>query len=160
MFDGTRRAYTLLIFYMIQTINRIGTDPAIEILQEAAERQGIVISREMRRIIPKDLPPLEVGAMIYRKFMEDAGAEVEVHQRDENSITFKIARCPFHEAFLDVGVDCGYFLHGLCSNLTLPSIQATLNHFNLGLRIETIATREAAEDLCLERVTLTKPDLV
>ncbi|MCX6643466.1 MAG: hypothetical protein NTV15_08775, partial [Candidatus Bathyarchaeota archaeon] len=74
MFDGTRRAYTLLIFYMIQTINRIGTDPSIEILQEAAERQGVVISREMRKIIPKDLPPLELGAMIYRKFMEDAGA--------------------------------------------------------------------------------------
>jgi hypothetical protein len=157
MFDGTRRAYTLLIFYMIHTINRIGTDPAIEILQEAAERQGIVISREMRRKIPKDLPPLELGATIYRKFMEDAGAEVEIHQRDDKSVTFKIARCPFHEAFLDVGVDCGYFLNGLCSNLTLPSIQATLNQFNPSLRVETIATREASEDLCLERITLTNP---
>lgn len=160
MFDGTRRAYTMLIFYMIQTINRIGTDPAIEILQEAAERQGIVVSREMRRIIPKDLPPLEFGATIYRKFMEDAGAEVEVHQRNEHSITFRIARCPFYEAFLDVGVDCGYFLNGLCSNLTLPSIQATLNQFNPNLRVETVATRETAEDLCLERITLIDPSRI
>jgi hypothetical protein len=160
MFDGTRRAYTLLIFYMIQTINRIGTDPAIEILHEAAERQGVVISREMRRILPKDLPPLDLGATIYRKFMEDAGAEVEVHQKDEISVTFKIAKCPFHEAFLDVGVDCGYFLHGLCSNLTLPSIQATLNQFNPSLIVETVVTREAAEDLCLERITLTEHDQV
>jgi len=154
MFEGTRRAYTLLIFYMIQNINRIGTDPAIEVLQEAAERQGIVVSREMRRIIPKDQPPLEFGAAIYRKFMEDAGAEIEIHQRDEHSITFRIARCPFYEAYLDAGVDCGYFLNGLCSNLTLPSIQATLNQFNPSLRVETVATREAAEELCLERITL------
>jgi len=158
MLDGTRRAYTLLIFYIIQNINRVGTDPAIELLQEAAERQGIVIAREMRRIISKNLPPLEQGAEIYRRFMEDAGAEVEVHKKDENSITFRVAECPFYEAFLDVGVDCGYFLNGLCSKLTLPSIQSTLNQFNPNLRVETIVTREVAEELCLERVIITSSD--
>jgi predicted ArsR family transcriptional regulator len=154
MFDGTRRAYSLLVYYIIQNINRIGTDPAIEVLQEAAERQGIAVAREMRRQLPKDLTPLQMGAEVYRRFMSDAGAEVEVHKRDDSSVTFRVGRCPFHEAFLDAGVDCGYFLNGLCSNLTLPTIQATLNQLDPRLRVETVVTRQAAEDLCLERVTL------
>jgi hypothetical protein len=155
MFDGTERAYTLLILYVIQNINRIGTDPALEVLQEAAEKQGIIIAKKMRRDLPQDLLPLELGAEIYRRFMIDAGAEVSIHKKDANSISFRISRCPFYEAFLDVGVDCGYFLHGLCSNLTLPSIQETLKQFNPNLRVETLIIREAAEDMCLEQIILT-----
>jgi hypothetical protein len=47
------------------------------------------------------------------------------------------------------------FLNGLCTYLTLPSIQATLNEFDKNLRVEPVLTRESAEEICLERVFLT-----
>jgi hypothetical protein len=156
MFDGVRRAYDLQILYVMKVIEQLGTDKALELLEEASKRQGVIIAREMRRNLPKDLSSLQIGAEVYRRFMEDAGAEIKVHKQDENSVTFLINRCPFFEAFLDVGVDCGMFLNGLCTHLTLPSIQATLNEFDQKLRVEPVLTRESAEEFCLERVYITE----
>lgn len=154
MFDGVRRAYDLNILYVMKVIEILGTDKALEILEEASKRQGVLIAREMRRKLPKDLTTLEIGAEVYKRFMEDAGTEIRVHKQDEKSVTFLLNRCPFFEAFLDVGVDCGMFLNGLCTHLTLPSIQATLNEFDPRLRVEAVLTRESAEEYCLERVYL------
>ncbi len=88
--------------------------------------------------------------------MKDAGADVRIHKRDEKSITFVVSRCPFHEAFLDVGVDCGIFLGGLCTNLTLPAIQASLRQFDPKLNVESVVARRSAEEVCLERVYISR----
>lgn len=154
MFDGVRRAYDLQILYVMEVIELLGTDKAIELLEKASKRQGAIIAREMRRKLPDNLSSIEIGSAVYGSFMEDAGAEINVYKQDENSVTFLINRCPFFEAFLDVGVDCGMFLNGLCTYLTLPSIQATLNEFESNLRVEPVLTRETAEEFCLERVYL------
>jgi hypothetical protein len=153
---GVRRGYTLLTLYIIEVIKCLGTQPSLDKLMEAAERQGPIIARKMRREIPEGLPALETGAEVYRRFMEDAGAEVSVHKREAGSVTFLVMRCPFHEAFLDVGVDCGIFLKGLCGNLTLPAIQATLRQFDPRLRVENVVAKASAEDICLERVYLSE----
>jgi len=149
---GVRRGYTLLTLYIIEVIKELGTQPSLDKLMEAAEKQGVIVAKEMRSDMPKGLSTLDTGAEVYRRFMADAGAEVSVHKRDEKSVTFVVRRCPFHEAFLDVGVDCGIFLKGLCSNLTLPAIQATLNEFDEKLRVENVVARQSAEEVCLERV--------
>ena len=149
---GVRRGYTLLTLYIIEVIKDLGTQPSLDKLMEAADKQGILIANEMKRQIPAGLTPLETGAEMYRCFMRDAGAEVSIHKRDEESITFVVSRCPFHEAFLDVGVDCGIFLRGLCVNLTLPAIQATLKQFDPKLKVENVVARQSAEEVCLERV--------
>jgi len=156
MFDGSRRAYMLQILYVMNAIEELGSDKALEILEKSSERQGVIIARHMKKTLAEGMSSLEIGAEVYRRFMSDAGAEIRVHKQDEKSVTFVINRCPFFEAFLDVGVDCGMFLNGLCTHLTLPSIQATLNQFDSKLKVEPVLTREAAEDLCLERVYLSE----
>jgi hypothetical protein len=156
MFDGVRRAYDLQILYVMEVIELLGTDKAIELLEKASKRQGVINARTLRKKLPEDLSSIEIGAEVYRLFMEDAGAEIKVYKKDETSVTFLIDRCPFFEAFLDVGVDCGLFLNGLCTHLTLPSIQATLNEFNSKIHVEPVVTRESAEEFCLERVSLVK----
>jgi hypothetical protein len=152
---GVRRGYTLLTLYIIEVIKDLGTQPSLDKLMEAAEKQGTIIAGELRRDIPKGLTALETGVEVYRRFMADAGADVTIHKRDEKSVTFIIRGCSFHQAFLDVGVDCGIFLKGLCSNLTLPSIQATLNQFDPRLKVENVLARQSAEEMCMERVYLT-----
>jgi len=154
MSEGVRRATVLQALYMMQVIERHGTDEALMLLEQAAERQGAILAREMRRTLPDGLSPLEGGAEAYRRLMKDAGAEITEHKRDENSVTFAVSTCPFYEAFLDVGVDCGIFLNGLCRNLTLPSVQHTLSRLDPRLRVEAVITRESAEEICLERVVL------
>ena len=144
----------LQILYVMNAIEELGSDKALEILEKSSERQGVIIARNMKKTLPDGMTSLEIGAEVYRRFMSDAGAEINVHKQDETSVTFVINRCPFFEAFLDVGVDCGMFLNGLCTHLTLPSIQATLSQFDPRLKVEPVLTREAAEDLCLERVYL------
>ena len=156
MFDGVRRGYLLLTFYMMEVINELGTEPSLGMLERAADKQAEVIAVEIRKTMPDGLSPLEVGEYIYMDFMAKTGAEVAVHRRDEKSVTFRILRCPFYECFLDAGIDCGQFLNGLCSNMTLPSIQATINRFEPNLKLETVVVRESAEEICLERVTLSE----
>jgi len=154
MFDGARRAYMLQILYVMNAIEELGSDTALEILEKSSERQGVIIARNIKKTLPKGMTSLEIGTEVYKRFMSDAGAEISVHKQDEKSVTFVINRCPFFEAFLDVGVDCGMFLNGLCTHLTLPSIQATLSQFDPRLKVEPVLTREAAEEICLERVYL------
>lgn len=144
----------MLTLYIIEVIKDLGTQPSLDKLMEAAEKQGALIAKDMTKQIPARLTPLETGVEVYRRFMADAGAEVSIHKRDAASVTFVVMRCPFHEAFLDVGIDCGIFLKGLCSSLTLPAIQATLNQFDTRLRVENVIARASAEDMCLERVYL------
>lgn len=153
MFEGVKRAYMLHVLYIMKVIEILGTDPAIELLTHAAERQGQIIFRELKKKLPKNsLKSLDIGVEVYQTFMKDTGAEINQYKRDEKSVTFLINRCPFFEVFLDIGVDCGAFLNGLCSNFTLPSIQAILKQFDERLKIEPILTRETAEDFCLERI--------
>jgi hypothetical protein len=154
MYNGVRRSYALLILFLNEVIEELGTDRGIEMLQTAVEKQAEVIHGELLRELPEDSSPLEIGDVVYRTFMEEAGAEVVVHTIDDSSITYRVVRCPFYEAFLDVGIDCGYFLGGLCGNLTLPAIQAILSRFDGRLRVESRLVRESAEEFCLERIFL------
>ena len=154
MFEGIRRSYTLLTLLLMEIIEELGTDRALEMLQASVEKQAEIIAGELRRKIPEEITPLEKGMAVYSAFMEDAGAEIVVHERTEDSITYRVKGCPFYEALLDVGVDCGYFLGGLCTHLTLPAIQATLKRFDPRLRLEPRLVRESAEEFCLERVYL------
>lgn len=154
MYTGIRRSYTLLVQLLMEIIEELGTDRGIEMLQTAVERQADVIEKELRGKIPPELPPIKKGITIYRDFMESAGAEVTLREEDDDQAIFWVKRCPFYEALLDVGIDCGYFLGGLCTHLTLPAIQATLKRFDPRLRLETKIVRESAEELCLERIYL------
>lgn len=154
MFKGVRRSYTLLALLLMEVIEELGTDRALEMLQRATEGQAEVVHRELSGEMEPDLPPLERGVEAYRRFMEEAGAEVRVHEREADSATFLVRRCPFYEAFLDIGIDCGYFLGGLCTQITLPAVQATLRRFDPRLTLETVLVRESAEEHCLERVRL------
>ena len=157
MYTGIRRSYTLLVQLLMEIIEELGTDRGIEMLQAAVERQAEVIERELRTKIPPETPAIKKGIAIYRDFMESAGAEVTLREEGDDEATFWVKRCPFYEALLDVGIDCGYFLGGLCTHLTLPAIQATMRRFDPRLRLETKIVRESAEELCLERIYLERP---
>jgi hypothetical protein len=154
MFEGIRRSYTLLTLLLMEIIEELGTDRALEMLQASVEKQAEIIVGELIRKIPEETTPLEKGMAVYSAFMEDAGAEIIVHERTEDSVTYRVKGCPFYEALLNVGVDCGYFLGGLCTHLTLPAIQSTLESFDPRLRVEPRLMRESVEEFCLERVFL------
>jgi hypothetical protein len=154
LYSGLRRAYVLTFLLLMEEIEAHGTDHALEMLQRVVEKQADIVAREFKGCIPEDLRPLDIGLEVYRRFMADAGADIEIYNRDEISVTVMVKRCPFFEALLDLGVDCGYFLGGLCSNLTLPSVQAILVRFDPRLRLEAETVRESMEGLCLERIYL------
>ncbi len=152
--SGVRRAYTIIFLMLMESIEEHGTDHALEMLQRAVEKQADIIAREMRPSMPTGLSPLDLGLEAYMRFMRDIGAEVDVHSRDESSVTVVVRRCPFFEAFLDIEVDCSQFLGGLCTNMTMPAVQATLTRFDQRLRLEPKMVRQTAEDICLERIYL------
>ena len=154
MLNGIKRAYTLLILFLIEVIEAQGTDISLKMLQNAIEKQADIIHDELFKEISKEEDPIKIGDKVYRAFMEEAGAEVIAFEENDCSITFRVRHCPFFEAFLDVGINCGYFLGGLCTNFTLPAIQAILVRFNERLRIDTRLIRETSEEYCLERLFL------
>lgn len=154
MFDGVKRSYDLVVLFLMEAIGEIGTDPALELINRAVERQADIISGELKRVIPKDLKALDLGLEVYRKFMEDVGSEIKVISKNVNSVNVAVGRCPFFEAFLDVEVKCGYFVSGLCTNLVLPSIQAVLKRFNSRLRLEATKVRQTAEERCFVSIKL------
>jgi hypothetical protein len=136
----------------MEVIEELGTDKALEMMQASVEKQANVVANEIRRNIPEILDPIELGIFVYRTFMEEAGAKIQIYEKDEKSVIFAVKRCPFYEAFLDVDINCGYFLGNLCNHLTLPAIQETLTHFYPFLKLEPKLVRQAAEELCLERI--------
>jgi hypothetical protein len=154
MINGVIRSYTLLILFLIEVIKELGTDRSLEMLHIAIEKHADVIYRNLLKDLPKDSTPLEIGEVVYRTFMVEAGAKIFDHEKTDSSITYRVSRCPFFDAFIDVGIDCGYFLGGLCSNLTLPAIQSILCKFDERLTVESRLIRDTAEEFCLEQITL------
>ena len=154
MFDGVRRAYDLVILFLMEVIGEVGTAPALSLIQRAVERQAVIIAGELKRVIPKDLKALDLGLEVYRKFMEDVGSEIKVISKTVDSVNVAVGRCPFFEAFLDVEVDCGYFVSGLCTNLVLPSIHAVLKRFNSSLTLKATTIRQTAEERCFVSIKL------
>ena len=154
MFDGVRRAYDLAVLFLMEVIGEIGTDPALGLINRAVERQADIIAGELKRVMPKGLKVLDLGLEVYRTFMEDVGSEIKVISKNIDSVNVAVGRCPFFEAFLDVEVECGYFVSGLCTNLVLPSVQAVLKRFNSKLRLEATTVRQTAEERCFVSINL------
>ncbi len=154
MVNGVKRSYTLLILFLIEVIEELGTDRSLKMLQISIEKQAEVIYRNLLRELPQNLTPLEIGDAVYRIFMGEAGAKISYHERNDSSIIYRVSRCPFFDSFIDVGIDCGYFLGGLCSNLILPAIQSILRRFDKRLTVESRLIRDTAEEFCLEEIAL------
>ena len=154
MFDGVRRAYDLVVLFLIEVIGEVGTDPALGLINRAVERQADIIAGELKRVMPKGLKALDLGLEVYRQFMGDIGSEIKVISKGVDSVTVAVGRCPFFEAFLDVEVECGYFISGLCTNIVLPSVQAVLKRFNPRLRLEAKTIRQTAEERCFVSINL------
>ena len=51
-------------------------------LQASVEKQANVVANEIRRNIPERLDPIELSIFIYRTFMEEAGAKIQIHEKD------------------------------------------------------------------------------
>ncbi len=151
---GVRRAYTLIFLLMMELVEELGSDRALEMLRKAVERQVGLFEEEFRRETTPCMNPIEMGFKAYRSFMEDLGAEVEVHKRGEASITLRVERCPLYEAMMDAGVECGDLQGGLCTNLILPSIQGILKRLDPALRLRAMLTRRSLEEFCLEDIYL------
>ncbi len=149
--DGIRRAYTTLFLMMMELVEELGSDRALEILRRTSEREARILEKELegRPTIPN---PLERGLEAYRIYMEGLGAEVETHLLGKASITLRVERCPLYEAMLSVGVDCGHLQGGICKNLVLPTMQEILKRIEPKLRIRTRLTRQSIEEFCLEEI--------
>ncbi len=154
MSAGVRRSLSLFFLYIMNVIEEVGTDSSIKLLIKAAEEHGKIFAREFRKEYSSDLPPLEVAEKVYSKYMEDVGAEVHSYEKDSDSASFIIYDCPFFDAFLDVGINCGIFLEGLCSNLTLPTVQTALSNYGIDVRVEATRCKDSSEDFCIEKVSL------
>lgn len=153
--NGVRRVYALCFFFLMEVIEQLGTDRALELLSKAAEQQAEIIEKELIGQI-KTAEPIEMGSEVYSRFMKDLGAQPSVQKRTENNITIRVDRCPIYEAFLSIGLDCGFWMQGLCTNIVIPSIGATLKRFDPRLRLTLEKYRASAEDLCLLKLSLDK----
>lgn len=151
--SGVRRVYALTFLFLMEVIEKLGTDRALELLSKAAERQADIIERELANQI-KAAEPLERGLQVYSRFMEDLGAEVKMQARSADNASIRVGRCPIYEAFLSIDLDCGFWMQGLCTNIVLPSIEATLRRFDSKLRLTLEKNRESAEDSCLLKLFL------
>jgi hypothetical protein len=150
--SGVRRVYALTFLFLMEVIEKLGTDRALELLSKAAERQADIIERELAGQI-KVAEPLERGLQVYSRFMTDLGGEVKVQARSADNASIRVGRCPIYEAFLSIGLDCGFWMQGLCTNIVLPSIGATLKRFDPKLRLSLERYRESVESFCLLKLS-------
>lgn len=152
--SGVRRVYALCFLFLMEVIERLGTDKALELLSRAVKRQAEIIKRELAASVEKVSDPLDKGLEVYSRFMSELGAWLKVQSRSGGEILIRLGRCPIYEAFLSIGLECGYWMEGLCSNIVLPSIEETLRKFDLGLRLGLKEYRESADEPCLVRLSL------
>ena len=94
MFEGIRRSYTLLTLLLMEIIEELGTDRALEMLQDSVEKQGIT---GMIRRRAKDLGPgflLESQGVVHvasavSRWADDPGEDVHLYEdvsRDDGGV--------------------------------------------------------------------------
>ena len=150
--EGDRRAYTLCYLFLMEVIETIGTDKALELLSRAADRQADILEKETSSHIHREGSPREKGLEAYKHFMEDIGAQVTATPQPNTETTVKVGRCPIYEAYLSIGLECSTWMQGLCTNIVIPSIEKTIHKFEPRLRLRIVTYRASAEEPCTLRL--------
>jgi len=154
-FNGVRRVYALCFLFLMEVIERLGTDRALESLSRAVERQAEIVEKELSSL--KGMTDsLERGLEVYRCFMGDLGVQFTVEKEGEEGALIRVGRCPIYEAYLDIGLECGFWMEDLCTHITLPSIEAVLRRFDPRLRLLLERYRASVEEPCLVRMRVEK----
>jgi len=148
MATGPRRIYTLSFLFLMEVIQRLGTDKALGLLTEAAKKHAEILEKEFGAAHGLGTP-LEKGAYVYRAFMKDLGTETQVVRESIDGVDVRSRSCPIYGAFLDIGVECDFWMKGLCTNIVLPSIEAALKRFDERLTLTLLKHRSSAEDECV-----------
>lgn len=152
--SGVRRVYALCFLFLMEIIEKLGTDRALDLLLKAVERQAEIVERELSRSVGGIIDPLGKGLEVYSRFMEDLGAQVKVQNRGEGESMVRVGWCPIYEAFLDIGLECGFWMEGLCTHIVLPSMEEILKRFDPRLRLVLERYRASVEEHCLVRLKL------
>lgn len=138
----------------MEIIEKLGTDRALDLLLKAVERQAEIVERELTRSVEEIVDPLGKGLEVYSRFMGDLGAQVKVQTGGEEENVVRVGWCPIYEAFLDIGLECGFWMEGLCTHIVLPSIEEILRRFDPRLKLMLDRYRASAEEPCLVRLKL------
>jgi len=155
-FSGVIRSYILTFLLVMKITEELGSAKALQILQEAVEKQAEIVSEQIKKRVQKNLNLLDSGIESYKVFMSDAGARIQVVEKKDDYAIFAVSRCPFYEALLSVNVDCGHLQGEVCSNLAVPSIEAILKRIDPRFKIEFKSVRRSSEDICLEKISLSE----
>jgi len=137
----------------MEIIEHIGTSKALELLSEAAEKHAAVLETEFKSAHELDAP-LQKGVYVYRTFMRDLGTETEIVGKSAGSVDIRAHECPIYGAYLDIGLECAFWMKGLCTNIVLPSIESALRRFDDRLALALQSHRSSAEECCIVRVRL------
>ncbi len=138
----------------MKIIDEFGSDIGLRIFNEVIQKQAKIVGDEIKKSMPKNLSLLDSGVKAYFDFMENAGADVQIYDKKDESATFIIKKCPFYDALLNIDVNCGYLQSEICSNLTIPAIESILKTIDRRFKVETKLIRKSFEDICLEKIYL------
>lgn len=155
--DAVRRVYTLCFLFLMEVIEKIGTDRALDLLYKAVDRQAEITEKELSSYIKREAGPLERGLEVYSHFMGDLGAKVTTKPQGNSGFSINVARCPIYEAYLSIGLECDVWMRGLCTNMVLPSLQKMMHRFQSDSELSLVKYRLSADEPCLLRLELKDP---
>lgn len=144
----------------MQVIEKIGTDRALDLLYKAVDSQADIIQKEFSQTVLAKPSPLEKGLEVYTRFMRELGAHVLAVPIGDSEFSLKVERCPIYEAYLSIGLECDVWMHGLCTNIVLPSILKIIERFEPDVRLDLVRYRASLDEPCLLRLGLQKSRLV
>jgi len=153
---GVKRAYSVFFSYIISVIENLGSDKALEILNEVVQKRGKEDGSDLKRRLKIKSDDISDGLAIYSAFIQDSGMTFDIIDNDENKIVLRIGKCPVYEASHETILDCQYFGEKMCRLIYLPLASAVVSVINPNLSVDLVRYRSFHDGYCIEKMSLKK----
>ncbi|MFW6150913.1 MAG: L-2-amino-thiazoline-4-carboxylic acid hydrolase [Chloroflexota bacterium] len=153
-FIGAKSGLTFLNAYIGAVAEEIGRERALALDGQVCEAIGAAQGKMMREQAGIDEFDAQAASqMLSGAIYQGFGIVSEAIEESPETVVLKCGRCPVYEAALAVGMDAEA-IEATCRVAAIGFMDAMAKELNPGLSYELREFRPAADDSCIETVTL------
>jgi len=149
-FNATKSVASELAAYVMAVAQKHGQQEAFELLSSAFDQFGRRVGSMIKEQLGgKELNIQNISGIVVSILVEQ-GFEPETIEKTEDSVTFRIPRCPLYEGCEEAGAPAGE----ICKYMAEPLMNGILKAIKPKAQHKVIKYRTSAEDHCIEQVII------
>jgi hypothetical protein len=153
-FDAAKNGFAAYCGYFGTAARELGLERALALNTKSQESMGVAQGKAIKEQSGRQEFDLQaVKSLVKEPTEQGIGLRSEVIEETQNSVVFRLGRCPFYDAALSVGLS-GDTIEKICRSGSMRFMDSTVKQMNPRLSYELLRMRSSQDDFCEEAIRL------